>query len=158
VFLVLLGLAMAAWAGCGSDSRTEDQTPATPERADEPAAAPAEAERATVHRFCVESLETTVRCADDPAYWDVMATLYLASTGDEGAAPEARQLWIDAMRGMLLGLAQDGELAKNCDATLAHQRWPTAAQMARVNEAGSRSCTEFANAYGWMMFGEGVFH
>ena len=121
-------------------------------------AAAATASAARVQRFCEDTLASLRDCLDDDAFWDVMFTVYASQYPDDAAEPGARERWIGVMRDGVAGIHQAGEVAANCRATLEHNRWPTPAQIDRVDRARAASCGDFANAYAWMLFGEGVFH
>jgi hypothetical protein len=145
-------LAIALLCACGGEEKAKpppafDATPA-------PTALPKE----RVLRFCADSIATMRECLDDDAFWDVMFTVYAAQYPDDAAEPDARTRWVGVMKDTVAGITAKGEVAANCEATVANTRWPTAAQVERVEKARATSCTDFANAYAWMLFGEGVFH
>ena len=157
---MLLGVTLSLIAGCDSS----DKSKGTAARAQPTAAAPAEPaatggpERDRVLAFCVSNMETMVECLDDQSFWDILGTLYVSSQPELADNPSAKDGWIEIMKDAAATLHREGQLDVNCEATLTHTRWPTAEQIAKVDGARSLSCSEFANAFGWMMFGEGVFH
>ncbi|RMH39139.1 MAG: hypothetical protein D6689_17625 [Deltaproteobacteria bacterium] len=113
--------------------------------------------RDRVQAFCEANYRRLIECIDDKAFWNVMATLYFQTDPQLAANPAAKEPWIEMMRDAALTLHREGELANNCRATLDHNKWPTEEQMRRVDAARAQSCAAFGNAYGYMMFGEGVF-
>lgn len=149
-------MALASAHACDSSKEDDTKTAAEPQSATpEPAAAP---ERPRVLAFCVANMEKMVQCLDDPSFWNVLATLYAADKPELAANPGGKDAWVGIMKDATRTLHAEGELDDNCEATLGHTRWPTAAQMKKVEAARGLSCAEFGNAFGWMMFGEGVFH
>lgn len=156
-------LALLSASACSSSSERDLPEPA-PEGA-EPAPASAAADQAApgpdrdrVLAFCVANMAAMVECLDDQSFWNILGTLYIGGQPDLAANPNAKEGWIEIMKDAVRALHREGQLEPNCEATLGHTLWPTADQMQKVDEARTLSCAEFANAFGWMMFGEGVFH
>ncbi len=146
-------------AGCGdrkeSPPAAADPPPAP--SAQQPAPKPAGPSREEVRAFCIANYKQMMECVDDDAFWNVMGTLYVSTDPQLTKAPNAKEGWIEMMKDVAKTLANADELEKNCDVTLEHNKWPDAAQMARVANARQLSCADFGNAFGYMMFGEGVF-
>lgn len=158
----LVVLALLSSSACSSSERDQPEPAAEVTEPTKAGAASGEAapepDRDKVLAFCVANMETMVECLDDPSFWNILGTLYIGGQPELAANPNAKDGWIEIMQDATRTLHAEGQLDDNCEATLGHTRWPTAEQMEKVEEARPLSCAEFANAFGWMMFGEGVFH
>jgi hypothetical protein len=108
--------------------------------------------------FCNQTLDKTVTCFDDAAFWDNFATTWFAKYPDMSGNPDAKNAWIGMRKDDIVGLRQDGQLAQNCDIMVRKNRLPTAADMAPVTAAMHQSCSAFGTAMGLMLFHTGVFH
>jgi len=157
--IVIAILTIGLLVGCGdrkeSPPAAADPAPAPSPTSPSPTAAGPS--RDVVRAFCIANYKQMMECVDDEAFWNVMGTLYVSTDPQLAKAPNAKQGWIEMMKDVAKTLANSGELEKNCDVTLEHNKWPNAAQMARVASARELSCADFGNAFGYMMFGEGVF-
>jgi hypothetical protein len=155
--------ALLSASACSSSAERDQPEPAA--EGAEPARAGAVADQAAqgpdrdrVLAFCVANMTTMVECLDDQSFWNILGTLYIGGQPELAANPNAKEGWIEIMKDAVGTLHREGELEPNCEATLEHTLWPTTEQMQKVDEARALSCADFANAFGWMMFGEGVFH
>ena len=108
--------------------------------------------------FCVQNFEKSMACFKDDGYWDVLATLYFAQNPTLPGDAAAKQHWIGILKDDMVGLAREHRFDENCRAMLAHNQAPKPSTMATVSAARGKSCADFANAFGWMIFGEGAFH
>ena len=158
---ILASAILCVVAGCGDARESAPAAaPAQPpaaEPAAEPHATPPGPSRDRVREFCIANYQQMMECVDDTSFRNIMGTLYVSTDPELAAAPEAKQRWIDMMKDVAKTLANEGELEKNCDAAIDHNKWPTDEQNERVEDARALSCADFGNAFGYMMFGEGVF-
>jgi hypothetical protein len=162
----VVALALAFAACSGRTAPGGDKTPApAPEKTQ--AAPPADPAALTfaegtrelqLRNFCVANHKKVQSCFNDDAYWDVMATLFFAKnpTMSEGN-PGRRQAWIGFVKDDVEALRRQNRMAADCEASIRHNRWPSAAAIERVNNARSGACPAFANAFGTMVFLEGGF-
>jgi hypothetical protein len=149
--LIIVAVLCCSITACGKGEQHEQSATA---EVPAPAAKPG---RDAVHAFCVANYEQMVECVDDTAFWNIMGTLYVATDPQLAASAGAKQGWIEMMQAVARTLSKEGALAENCDAAVDHNQWPTAAQIARVAAARTLSCADFGNAFGDVMFNEGVF-
>ena len=113
--------------------------------------------------FCIDNLRREHACFDDDTFWEVFATLQLNAVGEHvgntGAmTPEDRKRAIGIMKNDLLeaGTTTRG-YQTTCETMLKSTQLPSAQSIANVVAARKKSCAEFANAYGTMIFVEGAF-
>lgn len=173
-------LALVAVAGCSKKSSKPEPAPATTGSAAAPTApapsstasttaAPAVAVPAVMtfaagtpelelRDFCVANVDKMSSCFADPAFWDVMSTLFFAQnlSLDDGTA-EKRDAWIGMRKDDLAALQREHRQAEDCEAAIKHNVWPTADAKAKVVAARGQSCASFANAYGKMLFVDHAF-
>jgi hypothetical protein len=108
-------------------------------------------------KFCARAYFKMMDCFKDDEFWEVFSTMYFAS-GNQAVEEEDRKHWIGVMKEDLLALYNDKEFEKNCEASLRHNKAPTAAHIKTVDAARQQSCSAFGRAFGYMVFNEGVFH
>jgi hypothetical protein len=152
--------------GRGSESpRSPDETPASPPVAGGDETPPPEAltfAEGTPERdltdFCETNLHKMVECFDEPAFWEIFATMFFASNPamDDGTR-QLRELWIGMRKDDLLKFQREEALRDNCEIMVRWNRWPTPATIRRVQENHAGSCAPFANAFAHMIFVEGAF-
>jgi hypothetical protein len=138
---------------------------ADPGGAAEVAAAPAEAPPAARARppqsaekaFCLRTLSRTSMCLGDDAYWNTLATLYFAASG-QPVDDQTKQGFIGDLKDDMVKLRTDRAFDQNCDRMIEGLKLPTPAQMEAVNATEGKSCAEYAAKLGYLIFHEGVFH
>ncbi|MDB4967789.1 MAG: hypothetical protein JWN44_3478 [Myxococcales bacterium] len=111
-----------------------------------------------VQSFCIANYQKLGSCFDDPSFWEILATIFFAKnpTMDDGT-PRTRAMWIGMRKDDFAGLMREKRVPADCEASIRHSRWPSAATMERVAKARAGACPAFANAFGTMLFVEGVF-
>jgi hypothetical protein len=108
--------------------------------------------------FCIANYEKLHTCFDDQSFWEVLATIFFAKNpGMDDGTPRARSLWIGMRKDDFAGLIREKRVPADCEASIRHARWPSAATLDRVTKARATACPAFANAFGTMLFMEGVF-
>jgi hypothetical protein len=111
-----------------------------------------------VQAFCIANYQKLGSCFDEQPFWDILATIFFAKNPslDDGT-PRARTLWIGMRKDDFAGLMREKRVPADCEASIRHSRWPSAATMDRVIKARSAACPAFANAFGTMLFVDGAF-
>ncbi|MCU1278679.1 MAG: hypothetical protein JWM53_2225 [bacterium] len=108
--------------------------------------------------FCIGNYQKLDACFEDQSFWEILATIFFArNPGMDDGTPRARSLWIGMRKDDFHGLIREKRVPADCEASIRHSRWPTAAIIDRVTKARSAGCPAFANAFGTMMFVDGVF-
>ena len=123
-----------------------------------PAQKPPEPEKVDLQlvTFCAKNHARTISCFKDDQFWDIFSTMYFAKHNPT-VAEEERKAWIGILKDDVLTLYREKGFEKNCEASLLHNKAPSAKSVATVNAAREKSCAEFASAYGHMVFQEGAF-
>lgn len=116
-------------------------------------------EERTVQKFCIDNYHKLDACFGDQSFWDILATIFFAQNPsmDDGT-PRARSLWIGMRKDDFAGLIREKRVPADCEASIRHSRWPSAATIDRVTKARAGGCPGFANAFGSMIFVEGAFN
>lgn len=159
-FLIPLALVLA----CSKPADKQEKPAAEPKSAtdqvpaaDAQAAAPSAAGDPKLVQFCAASYFKMMDCFKDDEFWEIFSTLYFANTSLTVDDVE-RKHWIGVLKEDLLKLYGEHGFEKNCEAALEHNKTPSERSMKLVNDARQQSCAAFANAFGYMVFHEGVFH
>jgi dsDNA-binding SOS-regulon protein len=109
--------------------------------------------------FCMANYDKMLSCFDDPAFWDVLSTLFFSQNLqlDDGTN-ERREAWIGMRKDDLASLKRENKIREDCETAIRTTIWPTAAARTRVEEARKESCPSFGNAFGKMVFVDRAFH
>ena len=143
-------LVVALVAGCGQARAPQASATATSPERDPKLVA-----------FCIDNLRKEHACFDDDNFWDVFATLQLDAVRTHlpmpALTPESKKRAIGIMKDDLVHIGKTTRAYQTmCETMLRTTQTPSPRSVAAVTAARGKSCAEFANAYGSMIFVEGA--